>query len=120
MSAKFLVQLLQECRCAGTINDVLARLAVHTGSAFVLQHQPPRGCQHVEACSQYHSRLVANLRSHPLIATLHTAFADTAAVCLSPDIIWLTLMQGVANHVNANAGQLRRHFVRLSCGMRAR
>jgi len=45
--AKLIVQLLQECRRAGTINDVLARLAIHAGSALVLQHQPPGSGQHV-------------------------------------------------------------------------
>ena len=66
----------------------------------------------LEACSQYHGQLVSYVRSHPLIATLHTGFADHRAVCLSPDIIWLTILQGLAWHVNAHAGDLRRHFVR--------
>ncbi len=66
----------------------------------------------VEACSRYHGRLVANVRSHPLIAALHAAFTTHRPVCLSPDVVWLTLTQGLANHVNANAEELRRHFVR--------
>src|SRR5262245_64402850 len=65
----------------------------------------------LEACSRYHGRLVSDVRSHPLIATLHTGFADHRAVCLSPDIIWLTILQGLAQHVNAQAEDLRRHFV---------
>jgi hypothetical protein len=32
-------------------------------------------------------------------------------VCLSPDIVWLTLMQGLAHHVNQHAEKLRKHFV---------
>jgi hypothetical protein len=66
----------------------------------------------VEACSQYHGRLVSGVRSHPLIATLHTAFDEHRSVCLSPDVIWLTILQGLAHHVNANAAEMRRHFVR--------
>ena len=66
----------------------------------------------VEACSQYHGRLVSDVRSHPLIAALHTAFADHHPVCLSPDIIWLTILQGLGHHVNSNAEELRKHFVR--------
>jgi hypothetical protein len=65
-----------------------------------------------EACSHYHGQLVANIRSHPLIAALHAGFASHRPVCLSPDIIWLTLTQGLAHHVNANAEQLRHRFVR--------
>jgi hypothetical protein len=65
----------------------------------------------VESCSRYHGRLVANVRSHPLIAALHAAFASHRPVRLSPDIVWLTLAQGLAHHVNANAEQLRHRFV---------
>jgi len=66
----------------------------------------------VESCSQYRGQLVADVRFHPLIEALHRAFATHRPVCLSPDIIWLTLTQGLAYHVNANAEQLRHHFVR--------
>ena len=60
----------------------------------------------------FNGRLVAGVRSHPLIATLHTAFDEHRSVCLSPDVIWLTILQGLAHHVNANAEILRKHFVR--------
>jgi hypothetical protein len=66
----------------------------------------------LESCSRYHGRLVAGLRSHPLIGALHAAFASHRPVCLSPDIIWLTLAQGLAHHVNAHAEQLRPRLVR--------
>src|SRR5262249_17854630 len=65
----------------------------------------------VESCSRYHGKLVAGNRSHPLIGALHAAFATHRPVCLSPDIIWLTLTQGLAHHINANAEQLRHLFV---------
>lgn len=66
----------------------------------------------VESCSQYHGQLVADVRFHPLIACLHHAFATHRPICLSPDIIWLTLTQGLASHINANAEKLRRRFVK--------
>src|SRR5262245_15945299 len=53
----------------------------------------------VEACTHYHGRLVAHVRSHPLLAALHAAFCQHRPVCLSPDILWLTLTQGLAHHV---------------------
>jgi hypothetical protein len=65
----------------------------------------------IESCSRYHGHLVANVRSHPLIGALHAAFATHRPICLSPDIIWLTLTQGLAHHINANAEQLRHQFV---------
>jgi hypothetical protein len=65
----------------------------------------------VEACTHYHGRLVAHVRSHPLLAALHAAFCQHRPVCLSPDILWLTLTQGLAHHVNAHAEQLRDQLV---------
>ena len=66
----------------------------------------------VESCSRYHGRLVSSTRSHPLIAALHAAFAQHRPVALSPDVVWLTLCQGFAHHVNAHAESLRPRLVR--------
>lgn len=70
----------------------------------------------IEACSRYRGQLVMSRDSyyHPLIAALHTAFAFHHPICLSPDIIWLTLTQGLAQHINMNAEELRHHFVQHS------
>lgn len=66
----------------------------------------------IQACSADRGPLVAGVRGHPLIAALHHAFAEHRPVCLSPDVVWLTLLQGVAHHVNMNAERLRRKLVR--------
>ena len=66
----------------------------------------------VESCSKYHGELVAEVRFHPLIETLYRAFATHRPIAFSPDMIWLTLTQGLACHVNANAEKLRHHFLR--------
>jgi len=68
-------------------------------------------CGPVESCSRYHGKLVANVVSHPLIAALHGAFTTHRPVTLSPDIIWLTMTQGLATHINQNSESLRRQFV---------
>ena len=65
----------------------------------------------VESCSCYHGQLLDDIYGHPLIETLHIAFATHRPVELSPDIIWLTLTQGLAHHINQNAEHLRHHFV---------
>jgi hypothetical protein len=65
----------------------------------------------VEAYSRYHGTLIASIRAHPLIGTLHAGFATHRPVSLSPDIIWLTLCQGFAHHVNANSEALRHRLV---------
>src|SRR6516165_10769781 len=69
---------------------------------------PPRP---VEACARYHGRLVGRVAYHPFVAAVHRAFMDHRPLCLSPDAIWLLICQGVANHINANAEQLRARFV---------
>lgn len=66
----------------------------------------------VEACSRYHGRLVAGVRFHPVVAAIHLAFNDHRPLVLSPDIFWLLMAQGFANHVNANAEELRPRFVK--------
>lgn len=65
----------------------------------------------IEACSKTCDYLVRNVGSHPLIAALHAAFSTHAPICLSPDIIWLTITQGLATHINQNAEELRSRFV---------
>jgi hypothetical protein len=75
----------------------------------VLLKQP---AQTIESCSQYYGRLVANVRFHPVVAAIHMAFNDHRPLCLSPDMIWLLIGQGLANHINVNAEQLRSQFVK--------
>jgi hypothetical protein len=65
----------------------------------------------VEACTQYHGSLVADVSFHPVVAAIHRAYQDHRPLCLSPDIIWLLISQGFANHVNANAEALRPRLV---------
>jgi Domain of unknown function (DUF4419) len=103
-------------RRQGRVRDAEHELAVLSqrrtnllAEAAARLRTPPR---EIEACSRYHGRLVADVVFHPLVAALHLAFRDHRPVCLSPDMIWLLIAQGVANHVNANAEELRPRFVR--------
>jgi hypothetical protein len=50
-------------------------------------------------------------RVHPLIEAVHLAFSRHYTLILTPDIIWLTIAQGFAQHVNNNAETLREQFV---------
>jgi hypothetical protein len=70
-----------------------------------------RGSRPVEACCWYHGQLIAEVPFHPVVAAAHRAFMDHRPLCLSPDIIWLMICQGVANHINANAEELRPRIV---------
>ena len=69
------------------------------------------GSRPVESCSRYHGRLLERVAYHPVVAAVHRAFMDHHPLCLSPDTIWLMIIQGVANHINAHAEKLRSRIV---------
>jgi Domain of unknown function (DUF4419) len=74
-----------------------------------LPKEPPS--HPVEACTRYHGRLLADVSYHPVVAAVHRAFMEHRPLCLSPDMIWLMIIQGVANHINAHAEELRPRIV---------
>ncbi|MCE9578127.1 MAG: DUF4419 domain-containing protein [Deltaproteobacteria bacterium] len=49
---------------------------------------------------------------HSLLAAVHRAFAEHRPLVLSPDVVWLTIAQGVAQHVRLHAEALRPRLVR--------
>jgi len=51
---------------------------------------------------------------HPLVQAVHLAFSQHRPLILSPDCIWLTIVQGFGHHVNENAETLRDRMVRHS------
>ncbi len=63
-------------------------------------------------CTDVDASLLTQTAVHPLAAAVHFAFTEHRPLILSPDVIWLTIAQGFANHVNANAETLRKRFVR--------
>jgi hypothetical protein len=48
---------------------------------------------------------------HPLLAAVGRAFAEHRPLVLSPDAVWLTIAQGVAQHVRLHAEELRPRLV---------
>ena len=51
-----------------------------------------------------------------LVAVLHKAFTDHLPITLRPDDIWLTILQGLAIHVNMNADTLRGSILKDASG----
>jgi hypothetical protein len=78
----------------------------------VIEASEATATRSIEACSRYHGRLVADVLAHPVIVALHRGFMQHRPLCLSPDMIWLLICQGVAHHVNAHAENLRSRIVR--------
>jgi len=48
---------------------------------------------------------------HPFLVAVTTAYHSHYPIVFSPDMIWLLILQGFANHVNANPEKLRKKFV---------
>ncbi|MDZ8137276.1 MAG: DUF4419 domain-containing protein [Nostoc sp. DedQUE04] len=48
---------------------------------------------------------------HSLALAVHTAFSEHRPLLLTPDIIWITLSQGFAQHINNHAESLRSRLV---------
>ena len=67
---------------------------------------------HVEAMSPAPTGTVATFTKQNMLAkAVHAAFYGHHPLVLSPDVIWLTIAQGLANHVDQNAEALRSAFV---------
>ncbi|MER7282494.1 DUF4419 domain-containing protein [Dactylosporangium sp. NPDC000244] len=49
---------------------------------------------------------------HPLLGAVARAFAEHRPLVLSPDAVWLTIAQGVAQHIRLHAEELRPRLVR--------
>ena len=48
---------------------------------------------------------------HPFLLAVNTAYGKHYPLVLSPDMIWLVILQGLASHINANAEALRKKVV---------
>ena len=79
-----------------------------TTASTITQSAPPR---RLVACARYDGHLVSGVPFHPFVAAVHRAFMDHRPLRLSPDAIWLLICQGVANHINVHAEELRSRFV---------
>lgn len=64
----------------------------------------------VESCSNF-SETIIPADFHAFMYASHLAYARHRPLILSPDIIWLTITQGVSFHINNNAELLRKKFV---------
>ncbi len=65
----------------------------------------------IEACSGFNQNCINGVAFHPLIAAAHFAFSQHRPLCLSPDMIWVTIVQGLGRHITNNSELLRHLFV---------
>src|SRR6266516_1528731 len=64
-----------------------------------------------ETPSRNQSVLERTLTSHGLAAAIFHAYNNHQHLRLTPDDIWLTIAQGVSQHINYNAEKFRYSFV---------
>jgi hypothetical protein len=62
-------------------------------------------------CPKAEQRVVAGGDFHPLIAAAAIAYQQHYPLILSPDVIWLTILQGVAQHISNNRQSLKMRLV---------
>lgn len=99
------------------LNDLPYKEAVEAFLAAALSPpsaSPTQAAQatKLESCSRYHGRLLSPSSVNPALRAVHFAFMGHYPLILSPDAIWLLIIQGFAAHVNANSEMLRSQFVK--------
>lgn len=67
----------------------------------------------IVAQSNFTDSIVFLAGFHSLFMGMYQAYADHRPFVLSPDMVWLLISQGFANHVKYNSEKLRSHFVNL-------
>lgn len=77
----------------------------------VRAHEVLKSMSGVESCSDYHTSIVKDVRYHPLLAAVFLAYSQHRPLVLSPDAVWLTIAQGVAQHMVIHGERLRPRFV---------
>jgi hypothetical protein len=83
-------QLLPECRSHEALRDVLGG---------------------IESCHDYHGVTVKGIYYQPLLAAVELAFSQHRPLVLTPDAVWVTIAQGVAQHMVIHGERLRPRFV---------
>lgn len=66
--------------------------------------------EEIESYSPIKEKLV-DRGTHPFLDGMHQAYAEHRPFVITPDMIWLLISQGFANHVNNNSEVLRKYLV---------
>jgi hypothetical protein len=69
------------------------------------------GCKPESYALSLSNVVETSIAMNSFVNAVHLAFSHHYPLVLSPDMIWLCIMQGLSFHINANAEQLRKHFV---------
>lgn len=81
------------------------------GREILYRHKDYPQLIKIEAKSKHDRMLVSTNGANALVAAAAEAYAGHRPLVLSPDMIWLTILQGAGAHIAAHADSLRHHFV---------
>lgn len=87
-----------EFRTAGTRSHA-EQMESMADCKFEAVSRPPRG------------RVIVGKPMHQFVHAVGRSFAMHYPLILSPDAVWITICQGLANHINRYAEQVRKKFV---------
>ena len=94
-----------------TISDVpIVRYPLEEVSYFDALHNFTSAKIEAYPQTEKNTKLVST-RVHPVIGAMHYGFAQHRPVAISPDMIWLMIMQGFAKHVSFMSDSLRTKMV---------
>ena len=65
----------------------------------------------LESCCDYVTDCVKSLGTHPLIGATHLAYSEHRPLTLSPDMIWVAIVQGLAQHIHNRPESFRDRLV---------
>lgn len=54
----------------------------------------------IESCSDYHKQVIEGHPEQSLVVSTYLAFANHQHLVLSPDAVWLTILQGLSHHIH--------------------
>ncbi|HEY9730725.1 MAG TPA: DUF4419 domain-containing protein [Drouetiella sp.] len=93
-------------------NQVLTLCKTRDSIDRILRCVLQRDEEPVLACSGYNSNVKSETNSNAFFEAIHTAFALHLPLILSPDMIWITILQGLAMHVHLHHEKLRSVLVK--------
>jgi hypothetical protein len=57
------------------------------------------------------AKFISGLQGHPILEGYYQSYAKHIPVTVSPDILWMLIVQGFSRHIDQNAEKLRNKFV---------
>lgn len=88
-----------ECMTARSLTHA-EQMKSMVGAPLEAVSRPPRG------------KIVAMRAIHQFVGAVGASFARHYPLVLSPDSVWITISQGLANHINRHAEDVRKKFVK--------